>query len=97
MNCFLAAGYELPNNISESTKDLLAQLIHTNQPFFIVDIANVNRQSGAKDCGLFAIAYVTSLAFQQNPSLCVFEQNKMRQHLKMCFEKGKLVPFPVIK
>ena len=45
--------------------------------------------SGAVDCGLYAIAVLTSLAFGQDEA--------MRPHSITSFETKKIVPFPVLK
>ena len=54
--------------IYDHTKLLLSHLVHTKQKFFTVSVANVNKQAGGNDCGLFAAAYCTSIAYGQNPS-----------------------------
>ena len=51
---------------------------------------------GGADCGLFAIAYVTSLLHGDDPSVISYEQIKMRGHLIECFTKGKLIPFAIV-
>ena len=52
-------------------------------------------QAGGYDCSLFAIAFVTALAFGKAPCQYYFDQNKMRNHLLECFEKKKIAMFPV--
>ena len=52
------------------------------------------RQQGGSDCGLFAIAIATDLCFGIQPGLTAYSQSKMRQHLVVCFVKGKMEPFP---
>ena len=54
------------------------------------------RQTNNIDCGLFAIAFVTSycltkqLKFDQ-----IFDIGKMRSHLMACLEKGAMSEFPL--
>ena len=84
-------------SISSSTQTILAKLVNTDKPSFTVRMASVVKQSGCSDCGLFAVAYVTHLANNLNPSLCVFSQSKMRSHLMHCFEQKRLDPFPIVK
>ena len=76
---------------------MLSQLIHTDKPSFNVKIASVSKQSGSADCGLYAIAYITSIAFGLNPTLCVFEQSAMRPHLLNCFQEKEMSPFPMLR
>ena len=72
-------------------------MVHTNKKSLMVSIANVTKQSGINDCGLFAIAYCTSIAHEQNPSSVVYNQAAMRLHLYKCFEQGKIESFPIIR
>lgn len=55
---------------------------------------DVQVQKGSKDCGVFVIAFLTSLAYNQDPGQIVYNQDQLRCHLCDCFTKGKLVPFP---
>ena len=50
------------------------------------------QQSGSTDCGLFAIAYITSIAFDVDPAQYVFNQTAMQPHLQKCFEEK--ITFP---
>ena len=61
-----------------------------------VQMAEIQKQDGGCDCGLFAIAVATALAFHHNPRTLTFEQTLMRPHLIQCFEKGKLTLFPAM-
>ena len=56
----------------------------------------VAKQSGAIDCGLYAIAIATALAYSLDPTTLVFRQD-LRPHLLHCIEKKKMEPFPIIK
>lgn len=52
------------------------------------------RQQGATDCGLFAIAAATALCCGLDPSTCQWDQEQMRNHLEICFLRGSMLPFP---
>ena len=80
----------LSSILNEKTKMLLSQLMHTNYPNFAVQIANVTKQSGGSECGLYALAYVTHLAFGLDPSLFVFSSDLMRSHLISCIENKNI-------
>ena len=60
------------------------------------ELVQVNRQKGGLDCGVFAVAISTALAFQQNPAVIKFDQAAMRPHLVACFEKRQVSPFPSV-
>ena len=53
---------------------------------------NVGKQIGTQDCALFAIAYLTSLAFNEDPTEIIYDQEEMRHD---CFNKKVIVTFPV--
>ena len=55
---------------------------------------NVAYQVGTQDCGLFAVAYMTFLAYGDNPTDMTYKQESMRHHLITCFETKKLTIFP---
>ena len=43
----------------------------------MVRFGNTNKQAEFDDCGLFAAAYCTTLAFGQNPSSFVYDQSAL--------------------
>ena len=58
-----------------------------------VDRMIVSQQAGSSDCGVFAIAVATALAFGTDPSDLMFHQAEMREHLAQCLDK-KMTLFP---
>jgi len=64
---------------------------------FINKVANVAGQRGSADCGLYAIAIMTTLASNENPTEVLYSHQDMRVHLEQCFDKGILEKFPVEK
>ena len=59
-----------------------------------VSVPNIQQQTGADDCGLFAIAFAIHAAAHGNccPEL-EFNQAEMRSHLKKCFSKKTTFAF----
>ena len=53
---------------------------------------NVEKQPNSFDCGIYALAFATELAFGQDLALCEFKAEEMRSHLS--FEKQKIERFP---
>ena len=51
-------------------------------------------QEGSLDCGLFAIAYATELAYANDPTQFSFDQASFQPHMFSCLEKRKITPFP---
>ena len=72
-------------------KAQVASLIHTQASDIVLDFMTVQMQSGGADCGLFAIANATALAFgDEPPGKFMYDQEKMRHHLWQCLEKRKM-------
>ena len=49
------------------------------------------------NCGLFAIAFATALAYGEQPGHCLFDQNKVRQHQLKPLQDGEMTPLPLKK
>ena len=74
----------LYRTLDRPTENIISNLFPTAT---IKELVQVNRQTGGLDCGVFAVAISTALAFQQNPAMIKFDQPAMRPHLVACFEK----------
>lgn len=59
-----------------------------------IQMVPVQKQQGVTDCEAFAIAMMTSIAFNEDPSKVHYQQDKLRQHLLQCFVDQKMTPFP---
>ena len=73
---------------------LVANLMQSREKSVTVEFVDVQEQKGANDCGLFALAYITSICNGQDPATFLYDQAAMRPHLQECFEKGEMTPFP---
>lgn len=73
----------LYSDIDNHTKQLVMKIFEEGRE---VRMENGPRQEGIKDCGIFAIAICTSLAYSQLPSSIAFKQSVMRSHLVHCYE-----------
>ena len=49
------------------------------------------------DCGLFALANITTLAHGEQPASVVYDQKLMRRHYLQCLENLEIRPFPIIR
>ena len=58
------------------------------------DLVNVETQPNSYDCGVYAIANATELAYSLDPALCSWNQSMLRRHLKSCLEQGSISQFP---
>ena len=55
---------------------------------------NVNHYY-TSDCGMFAIAVITSLLLDEDPSMVTYKQEKLREHLIECLTVEKLYKLKV--
>ena len=76
-------------------KEEIAALLHTGKDTITLHYMNVQHQVGVSDCGLFALAFATSLCHAIDPTSVVYRQSHMRNHLIQCLERGQLDHFPI--
>ena len=58
-------------------------------------IRSVQQQKNGVDCGLFSIAFATTLALGGDRSAANYDAALLRAHLIKCFDNNLLVEFPV--
>ena len=80
--------------ITKNIEEKICTLLFCKEPVIKVVIKLVQQQANGVNCAVFAIAYVTSLVFGENPSLCSYNVPLMSQHLVNCLEKEMMNPFP---
>jgi len=56
----------------------------------------VQKQRGGNECGLYAIANATSLAYGKDPINMTYIESAMRDHLVHCLSERKLELFSTI-
>ena len=76
---------------------VVASLVQANSNKLKVKFPKVAMQVNGNDCGLYAIANATALAFGRDPSTQVYIPRLMREHLIKCLENRHLEPFSVTK
>ena len=79
----------LYTNVDDGTKRQVEKVFRSSVKF---NLPSVQKQVGMTDCGLFAIAFATSLAF--GSASVSFKQDSLRLHLQKCFEEKCIHPFP---
>ena len=90
---FDSIGFDRGN---ELVKETIASLAHCQKDRLSVSIMHCQKQSNSYDCGVFVVAYLTSLAHGQNPVSVLYDKKKIRNHLKECLLAGRLELFPTI-
>ena len=81
-------------DVDNTTRETVARLVGAKEGLCI-NMGKMGRQVGATDCGVFAIATLTSLAHGHNEPYH-FIQEGMRAHLVECIDNCKLTPFPTM-
>ena len=84
----------LKERVSKSLLKQVSLLLDTDCKNVKLIVENTQIQKGGSDCGIFAIASATTLCYGMSPIKCQWDQSLMRNHLKICFEKEKISPFP---
>jgi hypothetical protein len=82
------------SSLSTEAIKIIAYLLHFEMSSFTINIMNVGRQTESQECGLYSIAYLTSIAHGEDPTAVKYNQDDMRCHLIKCFEKNELFKFP---
>ena len=81
--------------VNANVKMQVASILSTKESSIVLHYRNVQMQSGSSDCGVFAIAFATALAFGNDPSEFIFDQSQMRKHLMKCLQNNSITMFPV--
>ena len=84
-----AGGRKLKRQIST-----LSFMFLQNHDNLVIEYMNVQRQVGGDDCGLFTVAFATSLCHSVDPLTCRFKQKEMREHFLRCLLNEYMTPFP---
>ena len=89
--CEIKIFDSLYTSVHKDTQNIILSLLETNGKPRIT-MAEMSKQEGMNDCGVFAIAAATALAFGLAP--VQLQKSGMRGHLLKCFEDGAMTPFP---
>ena len=79
---------------AHSTK-CIAEMMYSKEKILHLIKISVQQQQNSVDCGVFAVAFATSLSLDIDPSCSSFDVSQMRIHLLRCFEKGEMTMFPL--
>ena len=79
------------------TQTVVARYIKSKLHSIKIKVVNVATQKGGLDCGLYAIAMMTSIANNDDPVNLVYNQQELRIHLYQCFENEIIEKFPIFK
>lgn len=65
-------------NITPSVACQIALFCHTADPEIRVEICSIQQQKNYVDCGLYAIAFATTLALGCDPTKVVYDRERLR-------------------
>ena len=83
------------STIPLSVCDAIIELIHTENETVTIKSMQMQEQDGDDACGVFAIAVATTLCHQEDPTIIIWKQSRMWQHLMDCFSAGRITSFPL--
>ena len=76
--------------IDQRTSEMLSRLFSKTT----FTVKQPQKQTNGYDCGLFALAFATTLAYEKKQlSSTSYDQKQMRPHICACFENKQLIPF----
>ena len=78
----------IEKEVEDQVKSLMAD------SFVGITNVPVQQQENGSDCGIFAIAFVTCLAYGCDPQDYTFDIPQMRPHLIECLKADMITPFP---
>ena len=84
-------------NPGEKAQETIASIIHSARNEIVINVMNVQRQQNGSDCGVFALAFATTLCEGSDPTEMAYDHSKMRSHMASCFDALEPQPFPVVK
>ena len=73
---------------------LACSIRHSSESEIKVISKPLQQQLNGFDCGVYAIAYATDIAFDRDPASLSYDRQEMRKHLLRCQQKGDLEAFP---
>lgn len=81
--------------INENIKQFIKKISDTDKDLIQIEVPSVQLQYNGYDCGLFALAFIQSLAESIDPSTVHYNQAKMRENYNASIQKNKILPFPI--
>ncbi|KZS20646.1 Uncharacterized protein APZ42_012571 [Daphnia magna] len=81
-------------NVRQHVLSCMASLLQTPKPTMTYVVRGCQKQGNIFHCGVFAIAFATSLANGQDPTEILYDPVKLRDHLRTCIDTEVLSPFP---
>ena len=78
-------------------KAQIAAIMCVKEANIFLEFVSVQEQYGHSDCGVFAIAFATSLCAGHSPAKTTYIQHLLQPHLLQCLEDGLFTEFPSLQ
>ena len=83
----------LYRKVSSQSLKQIACIMFVNKEITI-NVIPVQMQQNGTDCGLFTIAFATSILHGDNPAIVKYDQMRMRSLFVKCIKAGRIENFP---
>ena len=80
--------------VSDSIVKQVCEIRKCSQSILNIVSMPVQQQLNACDCGVFAVAFATDLAYGKDPAVQYYDTHKMRNHLLHSLQSRLITPFP---
>ena len=80
--------------LPHSTQKMICALLVSHEPNVTLRFIDVDRQNNANDCGLYALAFASTLCSGKDPRHITFSKTDLRKHLLQCLMQNEMEPFP---
>ena len=78
----------------DTIQEQVSTIMNCETADIIIRVMNVEHQQSGHSCGLYAIAFAVDLCLGNDPCSSLYDEEKMRSHLELCFNKQALTRFP---
>ena len=72
----------------------IASIIHVDEYKLVINAKNVQKQNNSVGCGIYSLAFATSLLKGINPEEQTYSAANLRPHLCQCLHDGHMKEFP---
>ena len=83
-----------PKIMLDIVKQVASYLYHDKSTIYLVTRSVQQKEYGV-DCGLFSIAFASTLAFSEDPLTITYDAALLRVNLIKCFDNNLMLEFPV--
>jgi len=81
-------------DVTSDAKESIANILQTNNPRIYILLPDVQQQKDGSSCGVFALAFASTLAEGKDPSCMKYPDDAgLRKHLYQCIVTKKITPF----